>query len=341
MEPRPPTNAGRPAHSDSLPRGPDSPAADGPTIDTAARQDVEFFQNVLDRHTDEQLTERLRRLGGLGCTGSVLVFDDEVLGVAFLDRGRLIDAIVVDGPWVGEGVQAVAFLANVADPKVVYQTTTHFGKPTIDIEYGELQKQVEQIRPLLLPPLPRSNGSPPPAQASDHPGGSTAPAVPATGPPSAGPLQEPAASTVSVGATAAAPQEPAASEDSAAQSASETAVAFLRELRGVYGYLASVVMDHTGELLWSDNQEGLDLPLLAAVYNDLFRCIDDASKAQGMEGCASAVVHAKNGVVVIHSTDTAEGPRLHAVAVLRPEGNQALARLMLERHLPRVCDALI
>ena len=57
--------------------------------------------------------EQLRLLAQTGCTGSLIITDDITLGVIFLHDGTVIDAIVTDGPWIGEGVQAVAFLANL------------------------------------------------------------------------------------------------------------------------------------------------------------------------------------------------------------------------------------
>ncbi len=305
--------------------------------------DIQSFQAILQGHADEDLMGRLRRLGEAGCTGSMVVFNDELFGIVFFTDGTVVDAIVIEGPWQGQGVQAVAFLANAADAQVLYQPTAHFGERTIDMGWKELEDRVALLRRIL--PVHRP---PRTAEGSDEvpSGRMMGDDFPLFGdlfesqevPPA--PHREPrffrpvTSSDLSDAVDAGASETPPSVPQSPAKS-------LLDEIREVDGYQASAILDRTGDLLWTDVLADVDLPLLAGVFNDVFRAAGRVCRRQGLGACRTLVVHAEDAAVVVHcSGATGKGPHLHAAAVLTADGNQALMRLQLERALPRVSAAL-
>ena len=409
------------------------------------RDIAQYYQAVLDSRPQDELLERLRRLCGLRCSGNVLVVDEDVIGIIFLDQGRVADALVIDGPWIGEGIEALSYLANLDHPQTTYQAAGHVGRRTIDAEFAEIKELVERLQPLFTAPRtpespspheappeeepsapteeptptpgaeaatePRDNavpetaespgvskehasvaaeGGPVPAEGRPVPAGPPAPerapategtpqmetAPPpeaaavgegevATGKPQAedaapppkqaapqpkqtpaptpeaSPSPAPAPAPAPEAATAPAASEPAPEPTPAPPPATIEVNTLLRDLRGVQGYRAAAITDAAGEPLWTDVTGEVDLPLLAGIWNDVFRTLDEVTRATGMDECVTVVVHAGKGILVIHCGGTrANGPHLHAVAVLAPDGNQALMRLHLERALPRVRDAL-
>ncbi len=309
--------------------------------------DIQSFQAILQDHADEDLMGRLRRLGEAGCTGSVVVFNDELFGIVFFTDGTVVDAIVMEGPWQGQGVQAVAFLANAADAQVLYQPTAHFGERTIDMGWKELEDRVALLRRILPVHRPPRTAEGAEEVRSGRMMGDDFPLfgdlfAPQEEPPA--PRREPrffrpVTSPDRADAAAAA----AAAEDTETPPTPppSPAKSLLDEIREVDGYRASAILDRTGDLLWTDVLADVDLPLLAGVFNDVFRTAARVCRRQGLGACRTLVVHAEEAEVVVHcSGATVAGPHLHAAAVLTADGNQALMRLQLERALPRVSAAL-
>lgn len=300
--------------------------------------DIQSFQAILQGHADDDLIRRLRRLGEAGCTGSVVVFNDELFGIVFFTEGAVVDAIVIEGPWQGQGVQAVAFLSNAADAQVLYQPTAHFGERTIEMEWKELEDRVALLRRIL--PMHR-----PPARAGGHTE-DRSDRLMGDDFPFFGELLEPADEPPPLRQESRffrannTPSDPDVPE-TPPPAAPSPARSLLDEIREVDGYRASAIMDHTGDLLWTDVLAEVDLPLLAGVFNDVFRTVGRVCRRQGLGACGTLVVHAEGATVVVHCSGVmGEGPHLHAAAVLRSDGNQALMRLQLERALPRVRVAL-
>lgn len=324
-------------------------------------------QGLLDRHRDLPFMERLRLLAQAGCTGSLIITDDITLGVIFLHEGAVIDAIVTDGPWIGEGVQAVAFLANLESGHITYETTSHFGKPTVDVDLAELEVRVEQIRPLLMPVLraeraaatrkqmPRATEQATVPEAAAEPtvaelvSSSVAPAGPDAEPaPGRPPATEPAAVDPAPAVAAAqahaadpvAAPNPAPAHPERKDRRMAPLESTLVDLRDIRGYLGSGVLDATGDLLAADSVDGVDIALMGALYTDLLRSADEASRRLGMAGCNSTTLHTDQGVVVLRRVERVEYPPVYLIGVVKPDGNPALLRMQLDQLAPRVLARL-
>ena len=225
--------------------------------------DIQSFQAILQGHADEDLMGRLRRLGEAGCTGSVVVFNDELFGIVFFTDGTVVDAIVIEGPWQGQGVQAVAFLANAVDAQVLYQPTAHFGERTIDMGWKELEDRVALLRRILPVHRPPRTAEGSEEVRSGRMMGDDFPLFgdlfePPEEPPP--PRREPRFfRPVASPGRADGPLDTEEAETPPSTPASP-AKTLLDEIREVDGYRASAILDRTGDLLWTDVLADIDLP---------------------------------------------------------------------------------
>lgn len=112
---------------------------------------------------------------------------------------------------------------------------------------------------------------------------------------------------------------------------------YLQEFKEIKGYIASGIMDFTGETLVTDSsRSGVDLEATGAVFNDIFRNAHEASGKIGLEACKKMTITTPKGVIVMECSGVDAASHLHFIAVLTEDGNQALARKTLEKIVPKV-----
>jgi predicted regulator of Ras-like GTPase activity (Roadblock/LC7/MglB family) len=110
---------------------------------------------------------------------------------------------------------------------------------------------------------------------------------------------------------------------------------YLEEFKGVKGYVASGIMDYTGEILALDSTSpNVKLDVVGAVFNDIFRSAHEASMSIGFEACRNMVLTTPSGVVVMECSGADKAPHLHMIVVLQEGGNQALAKMAIAKVLP-------
>jgi predicted regulator of Ras-like GTPase activity (Roadblock/LC7/MglB family) len=114
----------------------------------------------------------------------------------------------------------------------------------------------------------------------------------------------------------------------------------LDEVKGIRGYRASGILAHTGELLVGDGTEGLDPGLVGATFNELLRSAHQLCRSIGLEGAREMILCSEKGTVVMLCTGRQEKVHLHLITVLSTDGNQALARLTMERLAPHAVRLL-
>lgn len=111
---------------------------------------------------------------------------------------------------------------------------------------------------------------------------------------------------------------------------------YLQEFKEIKGYLASGVMDFTGETLVTDSvSSNVDLEATGAVFNDIFRNAHEASGKIGLEACQKMSISTPKGLIVMQCSGVDAPSHLHGIVVLQQDGNQALARNTLDRILPK------
>ncbi len=115
----------------------------------------------------------------------------------------------------------------------------------------------------------------------------------------------------------------------------------LDDVQAVNGYRASGVMTHTGDMLVQHAADGnIDLVYVGALLNDLFRSAHQANTSLGFQECSQMSMRSASGSVLMCCSGSQASTHLHAIAVLEPDGNRALAERLLERMLPEAVSAL-
>jgi predicted regulator of Ras-like GTPase activity (Roadblock/LC7/MglB family) len=100
-------------------------------------------------------------------------------------------------------------------------------------------------------------------------------------------------------------------------------------------------MTFTGEMLASDSTDSkIDLDMVGATFNDIFRSAHEASKKIGLEACNETVIKTPNGLILMGCSGVHSKVHFHSIVVMDKDGNQALAKMALEKMMPKVMDDL-
>ncbi len=117
--------------------------------------------------------------------------------------------------------------------------------------------------------------------------------------------------------------------------------AHLAELKSIKGYVACGIMQYTGELLVGDSSSAsIDLGLVGATFNDIFRSAHEVCVKIGLEATKEMVLYTPKGVIVMLCTGTKEKVHVHFITILTNDGNQALAKMTMEKLAPLVMKEL-
>lgn len=115
----------------------------------------------------------------------------------------------------------------------------------------------------------------------------------------------------------------------------------LADIKTVKGYLATGIMQYTGELLAGHSlTENVNLAIVGATFNDIFRSAHEVCTKIGLESCREMVLYTPRGVVLMMCTGTKSKAHLHLITVLSSDGNQALAKMQMEKAGPALVNML-
>ncbi len=115
----------------------------------------------------------------------------------------------------------------------------------------------------------------------------------------------------------------------------------LEELRSINGYKASAIMSFTGEILAADSTDDkIDLNMVGATFNDIFRGAHAACEKIGLEACHDTVIATPKGVVCMHCSGVKAKTHTHFIGILAADGNQALMKMTLDKMSGPVVDEL-
>ena len=117
--------------------------------------------------------------------------------------------------------------------------------------------------------------------------------------------------------------------------------ALLDEVKGVNGYVASAIMDFTGEMLATNSTStSIDLQVAGATFNDIFRAAHAAAGKVGFKAASDLVVNTPEGTIVMMCTGVEQKAHLHLITILAKDGNQALAKMAMHKIAPRAMESL-
>ncbi len=116
---------------------------------------------------------------------------------------------------------------------------------------------------------------------------------------------------------------------------------FLDRFKKINGYKASAIMTYTGEILAQDsNDPNIDLGMVGATFNDIFRTAHSASDKIGLEACREAVIATPKGIIIMRCSGVKAKVHYHTICIFSADGNQALAKMEMEKMVPAVMDEL-
>ncbi len=115
----------------------------------------------------------------------------------------------------------------------------------------------------------------------------------------------------------------------------------LQALKEIKGFKAGGIMNFTGEMLASESADpNIDLSLVGATFNDIFRSAHEASKKIGLDACRETVIITPKGVVVMCCSGVEAKAHFHLIGVMTADGNQALMKMQIEKMLAPVMAEL-
>ncbi len=100
-------------------------------------------------------------------------------------------------------------------------------------------------------------------------------------------------------------------------------------------------MTFTGEVLASDTIDPVvELQYVGAVFNDIFRGAHEACEKVGLEAASQAVFIAPKGIIVMMCSGVSSKTHFHLLVILDTTGNEALAKMTLDKLVPKVMEEL-
>ena len=115
----------------------------------------------------------------------------------------------------------------------------------------------------------------------------------------------------------------------------------LQGLKEVKGFKAAGIMNFTGEMLASATDDtNIDLSLVGATFNDIFRAAHEASRKIGLDACKETVINTPKGVIIMRCSGTDAKVHFHLIGIMAQDGNQALMKMQIEKMVPLVMQEL-
>jgi len=119
----------------------------------------------------------------------------------------------------------------------------------------------------------------------------------------------------------------------------------MKKLRSVHGYIGSAVLNYSGETLYIDEENtGTDIGFAAAIFNDSFRSINEASLDIGFSDISSLETKTEDGhVFLMQSAGSQESEsfsKIDIFCILRDDGNIALAKMVLQKSAKVISEEL-
>lgn len=116
---------------------------------------------------------------------------------------------------------------------------------------------------------------------------------------------------------------------------------YIEELNSVKGFRAAGLMNFTGEMLVSSIADAsIDLNIVSATFNDIFRSAHEASGKVGMRATNEVVISTPDGIIIMLCTGVESAAHVHLICILDHEGNQALAKMTMEKMGPKIVEEL-
>ncbi len=119
----------------------------------------------------------------------------------------------------------------------------------------------------------------------------------------------------------------------------------MEKLRKVHGYLGSAILNYSGETLYIDEENtGADIGYAAAIFNDSFRQINEASLDVGFSDISSFETKTEDGHVFLMKSAGAQSDetysKIDVFCIFRDDGNIALAKMIMDKSSQVISNEL-
>ncbi len=115
----------------------------------------------------------------------------------------------------------------------------------------------------------------------------------------------------------------------------------LQGLKEVKGFKAAGVMNFTGEMMAAESEDpNINLSLVGATFNDIFRSAHEASKKIGLDACKETVISTPKGIVVMRCSGVDSKSHIHIIGIMASDGNQALMKMQMEKMVAPMMEEL-
>jgi len=111
----------------------------------------------------------------------------------------------------------------------------------------------------------------------------------------------------------------------------------LSELKVLHGYLGSAILNGDGEVVVSDSAyASVDFRKELRTLSGILDGMHEAATTMGFSKAHEIAVQTGNGLLLLHCNGGLGSDHMHALCLLRPDGNQALAKMTLYKIVPRL-----
>ncbi len=117
--------------------------------------------------------------------------------------------------------------------------------------------------------------------------------------------------------------------------------AHLQELRSIKGYIASNILNWTGELIANDTVDAsVDAALLSTMCNDVFNSAHECVEKTEMGECTETIINMPIASIILRCSGKASKTHIHVGCILSKDGNSALARMTIDKIAKKVSTLL-
>lgn len=109
----------------------------------------------------------------------------------------------------------------------------------------------------------------------------------------------------------------------------------------IKGFKAAAIMNFTGEILVDESVDSkIDLNLVGATFNDIFRTAHGACQKIGMHACSETTIKTPDGIIIMGCSGVEAEVHFHVISIIDADGNQALAKMEIDKLIPKAMAEL-
>ncbi len=105
----------------------------------------------------------------------------------------------------------------------------------------------------------------------------------------------------------------------------------VKEIENINGYIGSAILNKTGEIIYIDESENVDLAFSSSLFNDTFRALNEASLDIGFSDLIRLETENEEGMIFLIYGNK----KYNIFTIFNPKGNISLAKILLAKALKK------